>query len=116
MKRTATTLVVLAWASFSLGQATTPPSQSSSQPSASQSGAQQPGAAATPPQGKRPPQAKTKPEYDAYNAAVANSGDAAAMGKASDDFAAKFPDSELRILLFKITMHSFQNANNAEQM
>ena len=116
MKRTATTLVVLAWASFSLGQATTPPSQSSPQPNASQSGTPQPGAAATPPQGKRPPQAKTKPEYDAYNAAVANSGDAAAMGKASDDFAAKFPDSELRILLFKITMHSFQNANNAEQM
>ena len=117
MKRAAITFVMLAWASFvPAQQATTPPSQSSSQPSASQSGTAQAGAPAAPAPGKRPPQAKTQPEFDAYKAAVATSADPVAFEKAADDFAAKFPESELRILLFKATMHAFQNANNAEQM
>jgi tetratricopeptide (TPR) repeat protein len=69
----------------------------------------------TPP-GKRPPQAKTQPEFDAYNAAIANQKDAAAMEKAADDFATKFPDSELRVLLFKAAMRAYQNANNGDKM
>ncbi len=64
---------------------------------------------------KRPPQAKTQPEFDAYKAAAATT-DPAAMEKAADDFAAKFPDSELRILLYKQAMHSYQSANKADQM
>jgi tetratricopeptide (TPR) repeat protein len=117
MKRAAITFVMLVWASFvPAQQATTPPSQRSSQPSASQSGTAQAGAPAAPAPGKRPPQAKTQPEFDAYKAAVATSADPVAFEKAADDFAAKFPESELRILLFKATMHAFQNANNAEQM
>jgi tetratricopeptide (TPR) repeat protein len=72
------------------------------------------GQAAAPP-GKRPPQAKTQPEFDAYKAAVALT-DAAAQEKAADDFAAKFPDSELRPLLYKAVMHSYQQANNADKM
>ena len=63
---------------------------------------------------KRPPQAKTQPEYDVYKTAAALT-DAAALEKASDDFAAKFTDSELRILLYKNAMHLYQNANNAEK-
>jgi tetratricopeptide (TPR) repeat protein len=70
--------------------------------------------ATAPPQGKRPPQAKTQPEFDAYKAAAAST-DAAALEKASDDFATKFPDSELRILLYKNAMRNYQNANNAEK-
>jgi tetratricopeptide (TPR) repeat protein len=66
------------------------------------------------PAGKRPPQAKTQPEFDAWKAASANT-DAAAIEKASDDFAAKFPDSELRVLLYKNAMRIYQNANNAEK-
>lgn len=117
MKRTAITLVILAWASLlPAQQATAPQKPPSSQPNAAQPGTSQAGAAATPAPGKRPPQAKTQAEFDAYKAAVALSSDAPAFGKAADDFAAKFPESELRILLFKASMHSFQNANDSEQM
>ena len=42
--------------------------------------------------------------------------DPAAMEKAADDFAAKFPDSELRPLLYKATMQRYQQANNADKM
>jgi tetratricopeptide (TPR) repeat protein len=122
MKRAAITFVVLAWAGLAAAQqAATPQGQPAAQPNAgqAQTGTTQPGTAAAPPQGKRPPQAKTKAEFDAYNAAFPPAGtavDPAALAKAADDFAAKFPDSELRILLFKASMRTFQNANNAEQM
>jgi len=66
------------------------------------------------PAGKRPPQLKTKPEQDAYNTAAANT-DVAALEKASDDFASKFPDSEVRVLLYQTAMRLYQNANNAEK-
>jgi tetratricopeptide (TPR) repeat protein len=117
MKPTGIIFVMLAWASLAVGQqATTPQSQPPSQPSSAQQGTAQPGAATAPPPGKRPPAAKTQPEFDAYKAAVASAGDPVALTKAADDFAAKFPDSELRILLFKTSMRLFQNANNGEQM
>jgi tetratricopeptide (TPR) repeat protein len=63
---------------------------------------------------KRPPQAKTAPEFDAYKVATANA-DAAALEKATEDFANKFPDSELRILLYKQAMRAYQQSNNAEK-
>jgi tetratricopeptide (TPR) repeat protein len=124
MKRTAITVVMLAWASaVAAQQATTPQSQPSSQPNAAQSQAGTTQPAAAPPQGKRPPQAKTKPEYDAYNAAIKLAAaapgtpvDPVALAKAADDFATQFPDSELRILLFKVSMHASQNANNGDLM
>jgi tetratricopeptide (TPR) repeat protein len=72
-----------------------------------------PGAAAQPAV-KRPPQAKTQPEFDLYKAAAATT-DAAAQEKAADDFATKFADSELRVLLYKNVMHLYQNSNNAEK-
>ena len=76
----------------------------------------QPGAAgqAGAPQGKRPPQAKSQEEFNAYKAAVA-AADPAATEKAADDFAAKFPNSELRTMLFRKAMQDYQNANNAEK-
>jgi tetratricopeptide (TPR) repeat protein len=67
------------------------------------------------PAGKRPPQAKTQPEFDAYKNAAAIT-DPAAQEKAADEFAAKFPDSELRPLLYKSVMHSYQQANNGDKM
>lgn len=67
------------------------------------------------PAGKRPPQAKTQPEFDAYKAAAALT-DPAAQEKAADEFAAKFPDSELRTLLYKAVMTAYQQANNADMM
>jgi tetratricopeptide (TPR) repeat protein len=73
-----------------------------------------PAQAAPAPQGKRPPQAKTDPEFNAYKAAAATT-DAAALEKAADDFATKFPDSELRLLLYKATMRTYQSQNNGDK-
>ena len=70
---------------------------------------------AAPAAGKRPPQAKTQPEFDAYKTAAAIT-DPAAQEKAAADFAAKFPDSELRILLYKSVMHGYQQSNSADKM
>lgn len=92
-----------------VAQSTDKPAGQSSTPAA-QAG-QAPAAAA----GKRPPQAKTQPEFDAYKTASAIT-DPAAQEKAAADFAAKYPDSELRPLLYKSVMHSYQQANNADKM
>lgn len=72
-------------------------------------------AAAAAPQGKRPPAAKTQPEFEAYKAALALT-DAAAAEKAADDFAAKYADSELRAVLYKSAMQKYQATNNADKM
>ena len=104
MKRAAILVVILALGTLASAQTQTPPAQA--------------GAPATtpPPQvGKRPPQAKTQAEFDAYKVAAANT-DPVALEKAADDFATKFPESELRILLYRTAMHSYQSANKAEQM
>lgn len=84
-------------------------------PPAGQAAAQTTGQAAAAPQGKRPPQAKTQPEFDAYKAAIAQP-DPAAVEKAADDFATKFPDSELRVVVYKSAMQKYQQANNADKM
>ncbi len=122
MKRTAVILGVLsigalglaAWAQAqTTGQpATTTPAAAQTAPPAGAT----PGAAAATagPAAKRPPQAKTQPEFDAWKAAAAAT-DAPGLEKASDDFATKFPDSELRVLLYKNAMRLYQNANNAEK-
>jgi tetratricopeptide (TPR) repeat protein len=120
MKRAAVVFGVLAVAALVAAQQQQAPAPQkqpagatgTTQPSSAQSGS----AASAAPQGKRPPQAKTQAEFDAYNAAVANQKDPAAMEKAADDFATKFPDSELRALLFKATMRGYQNANNGDKM
>jgi len=104
MKRTAIVVVVvmLGITSWSYGQ-TKPAAQT---PPAGQAAA---------PAGKRPPQAKTQPEFDAYKVAAAIT-DPAAQEKAADDFATKFPDSELRLLLYKAVMTGYQQSNNAEKL
>jgi tetratricopeptide (TPR) repeat protein len=111
MKRAAMVLGVLAVAAVAIAQQQQTPTQQK-QPA----GATQPAGAPTTPPGKRLPQAKTQPEFDAYNTAIANQKDPAAMDKAADDFATKFPDSELRALLFKAAMRAYQNANNGDKM
>ncbi len=66
------------------------------------------------PTGKRQPQAKSKPEYDAY-AALIQLTDPAAMEKAADDFVAKFPDSELKGAVYQRTMATYQSTGNDEK-
>jgi len=115
MKRAAMILGVIAIAALVAAQQPAPTQQK--QPAGAQGTTQQGGATpAAPAQGKRPPQAKTQPEFDGYNAAMANQKDPAAMEKAADDFAAKFPESELRVLLYKAAMRGYQNANNGDKM
>lgn len=67
------------------------------------------------PAGKHVPQAKTHPEFNDYNAAYAIAGGAASE-KAADDFAAKYPSSELKSYLYSKAMHEYQNENNPEKM
>jgi len=110
MKRAAVILGILTVAIWAAAQ--TPGSAQQTPPPAGQTAPAQ-GAAAQP-GAKRPPQAKTQPEFDGYKAA-ATSTDAAALEKAADDFATKFPDSELRILLYKNAMRLYQNSNNGEK-
>jgi tetratricopeptide (TPR) repeat protein len=66
--------------------------------------------------GRAPIQTKTREEYKAYQAAVANEQNPEAMEKAADDFAAKFPTSDVRVLLYRAAMSSYQNAGNPEKM
>lgn len=67
------------------------------------------------PAGKRVPQAKTHPEFNDYNTAYAITGGAASE-KAADDFATKYPDSELKSYLYSKAMHEYQNENNPAKM
>jgi len=111
MKRAAIAIAVLGMCVGAWGQ-DKPASQPASQP-AGQAAA--PAGAATAPQGKRQPAAKTQPEFEAYKAALPVT-DPMAAEKAAEDFAAKFPDSELRVVLFKSAMQKYQQANNADKM
>src|ERR1051326_7449174 len=88
-------------------------------------GAQQP-KPAQPPQAAQPqapksskgaPQAKTQEEFKAYQeAAQAVMGQDVAAGEAAaDKFAAQFPESDLRVLLYTTLMNNFQQQNNADK-
>jgi len=96
------------------------PSQSGSQAPAGQpaAGAQAPATgtqqAPATPAGPHQPQAKTQDEFKAYQDAV-NIPDPAAMEKAADDFATKFPQSELKPILYQRLMSLYQNSNNSEK-
>src|SRR6185437_14251434 len=72
--------------------------------------------AGTPNSGRPPVQTKTREEYNAYQAAVANAQNPEAMEKAADDFATKFPNSDVRVLLYRAAMSSYQNAGNPDKM
>jgi tetratricopeptide (TPR) repeat protein len=66
--------------------------------------------------GKPPIQTKTKEEYQAYQIAIANSLNPPAMEKAADDFAAKFPASDVRVLLYRTAMSSYQSIGESQKM
>ena len=68
------------------------------------------------PAGRAPIQARSQAEFQAYQTAIANSQNAGAMEKAADDFATKFPESDLRVLLYRAAMHSYQTAGNPSKM
>jgi tetratricopeptide (TPR) repeat protein len=112
MKRATIFIAMLALSAWGFAQNGL--AQSTDKPAAQNAPAGQ-AAAAPATAGKRPPQAKTQAEFDAYKAAAALT-DPAAQEKAAGDFATKFPDSELRPLLYKAVMHGYQQSNNADKM
>ena len=75
--------------------------------------AQQPPSAAPAP--KPTPHAKTQQENTDYGAAAHTSG-GAAMEAAADNFAQKYPDSELRANLYLRAMHEYQTENQPPKM
>jgi tetratricopeptide (TPR) repeat protein len=104
MKRAAIIIAVLGISAWAMAQNADKPAAQSA-----------PAGQAAAPAGKRPPQAKTQDEFAAYKAAAALT-DPAAQEKAANDFATKFPDSELRPVLYKAVMHGYQQANNGDKM
>lgn len=105
MKRIAIVTAVLGMCVWSWGQ---------DKPAAQTPAAGQPAAQAAP-QGKRPPKVNSQEEYAAYKAAIAMS-DASAEEKAVNDFATKYPQSELTPLIYKNVMQKYQGVNNADKM
>jgi len=121
MKRATIVMMILAFATLVIAQQTpSAPSLQGGTPSTTSSGAAQPNAAQAaqpqaPLQGKLPPQAKTQPEYDAYKA-VQSEKDLDAFVKGADDFAVKYPDSELRAMLYQGALQAYQAANNSQKI
>jgi|HubBroStandDraft_3_1064219.scaffolds.fasta_scaffold04990_2 tetratricopeptide (TPR) repeat protein len=111
MKRAAIVVAVLTMCAWSFGQSTDKPAAQN--PPAGQ--AAQPAGQASAPAGKRPPKVNSQEEFNAYKTAAALT-DAAALEKGSDDFAAKYPESELRPLLYRSAMQRYQSVNNSDKM
>ncbi len=101
-------MAVLLSASLAMAQAT------ASKPSAPAQGTQAAAAPAAPP-AQHQPQAKSKEEFDAYSLAASKT-DPAQMEAAADDFAQKFPNSELRELLYVRAMNLYQQQNNSAKV
>jgi tetratricopeptide (TPR) repeat protein len=121
MKRAAILFVVITAAALAVAQTAAtqqqkPPAQSGAQPAPGQ----QPAAQTPPPPpqqpagSKRPPQAKNQDEFKAFQEANAKTTPADTEA-AADAFAQKFPDSELRVLLYRKALYDFQNANQADK-
>jgi hypothetical protein len=126
-------LALITAASFAAAQTSAAPPQQQQNPAA-QSGAQKPGqqpaagtaqtpaagAAQTPaapqqPAGsRRAPQAKNQDEFKAFQEANAKTAPAETEA-AADAFAQKYPDSELRLLLYRKALYDYQNSNQADK-
>jgi tetratricopeptide (TPR) repeat protein len=74
---------------------------------------QQPQPSNTNPKARRPPSAKTKPEYDAYLAAAST--DAAKAEGLAREFEVQFPNSELLPFLYQQVMGKYQKADNGDK-
>ena len=108
MKSILAMMAVLLAASMAMAQA------DAGKPSAPAQGAQA-GAAAPAPTGQHQPQAKSKEEFDAYNLAASKT-DPAQAEAAADEFAQKFPNSELKELLYVRAMNFYQQLNNSAKV
>jgi tetratricopeptide (TPR) repeat protein len=126
MHATRTAIIALALSlSFAFAQAPAgtaapakPAESSSSKPSQAPATPAAPQTAAPPPSQpagtKRPPQAKSQEEITAYNA-IRNIRDSQQAEQAAKDFETKFPQSELRALVYQNLMDAYQGVNNADK-
>lgn len=82
-----------------------------------QNGQNKPAAPAqgTTPAGKPLPQAKSQEEFKAYQEAAAKT-DAPSTEAAADEFAQKFPESQLRALLFNRAQQMYRDAGNNDKV
>jgi len=71
--------------------------------------------AAPPPHSKAQPMAKSQDEFNAYQV-VAGKADPSEMEAAADDFAKKYPTSELLVAIYTSVMHKYQNINNSDKV
>lgn len=88
------------------------------QPAAPAPAAQTGATAATPaaaPAAQHQPQAKSKDEFDAYNLAASKT-DPVQVEAAADEFAQKFPNSELKELLYVRAMNLYQQQNSTSKV
>ncbi len=122
MKSTAIITAVLAAATLAAAQANPPQTQPAAPGAAPQgqsgtSAGQAPGtpAAQPPAGGQRVLQAKSQEELKAYQDVTAKT-DPALVEAAADDFAAKYPTSELRASLYIRAMNLYAQANNSEKV
>jgi tetratricopeptide (TPR) repeat protein len=79
------------------------------------SAAQQPTTTPAPATARHVPEAKTRQEFNDYNTAYALSG-GAQLENAADEFAAKYPSSELKSYLYAKALHEYQNESNPGKM
>src|SRR5881227_1291822 len=67
------------------------------------------------PHSKAQPMAKSQDEFNAYQV-VAGKADPSEMETAADDFAKKYPNSELTVAIYSGVMHKYQNINNSDKV
>lgn len=123
MRSSAFIAAMILAASMAFGQTSTPPTQAPSpappgQKAETGTPGQAPnnGQAAQPAAGgSRVLQAKSQEELTAYQAVAAKT-DPAAVEAGADDFAAKYPTSELRASLYIKAMNMYSQANNADKV
>lgn len=119
MRLSAILPVVTLAASFGWAQTTTTPGQpapSGSTTPQAQSSPQTPPSGATPAAGNHKVlQAKSQEELKAYQDAYAKT-DPSQVEAAADDFAAKYPNSELRASIYIRAMNLYSQQNNAEKV
>ncbi|HEY3927409.1 MAG TPA: hypothetical protein VGL89_03450 [Candidatus Koribacter sp.] len=115
------TALLLMSASVALAQSTAAPAAQSQPPAAQSPAPAAPATApATPqtsvnaPNAKGAPQPKTQEEYKAYQAVITKT-DPAQFETASDEFAQKYPNSDLRVVLFKQLMNMYRGAGQTDR-
>ncbi len=111
------TILVAAAAAQSSGTQQQQPTPNAPSASGAQSQPSTPAAPAAPqaaPGTKAPPQAKTQEEYTAFQQAFAKTSPQE-LETAANEFAAKFPQSELRGLLYLKAMREYQGVDNADK-